>query len=147
MRHLIRLDVVTELFVREHLYVPPGGSPAVPRTVHVPSVVRTGGPSCTSPLVKRLQAVLQVTRAYHHYYPRERNGSVTSSKLQFPVYTSKQNYCFLPVSFRKLSVLELPQRYDLIGRKLEMHLETDDNSILKLRFQAIARHCGLDWQL
>ena len=59
MRHLVRLDVVTELFVREHLYVPPGGSPAVPRAIHVPSIVRTRGPSRASPLIKRLQAVLQ----------------------------------------------------------------------------------------
>ena len=59
VRHLVRLDVVTELFVREHLYVPPGGSTAVPRTVHIPSVVWTRGPPGASPLIKRLQAVLQ----------------------------------------------------------------------------------------
>ena len=59
VRHLVRLDVVTELFVREHLYVPPGGSNSVPRAIHVPSVVRTCGPPGTSPLIKRLQAVLE----------------------------------------------------------------------------------------
>ena len=59
VRHLVRLDVVTELFIRKHLYVPPGGSAAILWTVHVPSVVRTVCPPGASPLVKCLQAVLE----------------------------------------------------------------------------------------